>query len=142
MVDGKPFPVAPPWGKVNRVARVGRSRWYPGFGRRPRRHGEIGGESRVGREEDDPDRRDPLSVSPRFPPFLLFKSRFLAFLQKSYLLFLRSKNCETNFVRFLEMAIVLKNIKLTMFSGKNNYWDLILLFLNKFISFVILLLLL
>jgi len=39
-----------------------------------------------------------------FPPFLLFKILILVFLQKSYLLFLISKICETNFVVFLEMA--------------------------------------
>ena len=39
-----------------------------------------------------------------FLPFLLFKILILVFLQKSYLLSLRSKNCETNFVVFLGMA--------------------------------------
>jgi len=89
---------------VNQFARVWGSRWYPWFGRRPHRRGEIAGESHLGREEDNPDTRDALSVTHRFPPFLLFKSRFLVFLQKSYVLFLRSKNCEPNFVMFLEMA--------------------------------------
>ena len=50
------------------------------------------------------DARDPLSSDSTVLSSLLFKSRFLAFLQKSYLQFLRSKNCETNFVMFLEMA--------------------------------------
>ena len=107
MVDGKPLSVAPPWGNgVNRFAKVWGSRWCPWFGRRPRHRGEIAGESRLGREEDKSDRRDPLSMTHRFPPFLLFKSRFLAILQKSYLQFLSSKICETNFVIILEMASV------------------------------------
>ena len=91
---------------VNRVARVWGSRWCPWFGRRPRRRGEIAGESRLGREEEEPDRWDPLSATLSFPPFLLFKILIFGFLQKSYLLFLRSKNCETNFVVFLEMASI------------------------------------
>jgi len=39
-----------------------------------------------------------------FPPFLLFKIWIFGFLQKSYLQFLRSNNCETNFVTILEMG--------------------------------------
>ena len=40
-----------------------------------------------------------------FPSFYFIQNPdFWAFLQKSYLLFLRSKDCETNFVVFLEMA--------------------------------------
>jgi len=74
-----------------------------------------------------------------FPPFLLFKSGFLAFLQKSYLLFLRSKNCETNFVVFLEMASFYEKYKMNHVSRKIIIKDLILLFLDKFISLVILL---
>ena len=54
--------------------------------------------------DDDADSWGPLSASLSFPPFLLFKILIFSFLQKSYLLFLRSKNCETNFVVFLEMA--------------------------------------
>ena len=50
------------------------------------------------------DDRVPSVSDSTVTPFLLFKSGFLAFLQKSYLLFQRSKNCETNFVVFLEMA--------------------------------------
>jgi len=76
----------------------------PWFGQRPRHRGENAGESRLGREEEEPDSWGALSASLSFPPFLLFKSGFLAFLQKSYLLFLRSKNGETKFVVFLEMA--------------------------------------
>ena len=50
------------------------------------------------------DMRVPHASDSTVTPFLLFKTGFLTFLQKSYLLFLRSKNCETNFVVFLEMA--------------------------------------
>jgi len=42
---------------VNRVARVWGSCWCPWFGRRPRRRGEIAGESRLGREGDESDSR-------------------------------------------------------------------------------------
>jgi len=76
--------------EVNRFTKVWGSRWCPWFGRRPRRRGEIAGERCLGHEEDEPDMRDPLSVTRRFPPFLLFKLRFLAILQKSYLQFLNS----------------------------------------------------
>ena len=48
------------------------------------------------------DTRVPLSVTQRFPPLFYSNSRFCAILQKSYLLFVSSKNCETNFVAFLE----------------------------------------
>ena len=64
------------------------SRWCPWFDRRPRRRGEIAGERRLGHEEEEPDAWGPLSVTLSFPPFILFKSRFLASLQKSYLQFL------------------------------------------------------
>jgi len=50
------------------------------------------------------DARVPFASDSTVTPFLLFKSGFLACLQKSYLLFPRSKNCETNFLVFLEMA--------------------------------------
>ena len=106
MVDGKPLPVAPPWEKgVNRFASVWGSRWCPRFGRRPRRHGEIIGERRLGREEEEPDTRAPLSVAQRLPPHFYLNSRFLAILQKLYLLFLSSKSCETNFVMIHRMTI-------------------------------------
>jgi len=42
--------------------------------------------------------------------FFYSKSRFLALLQKSYLQFIRSKNCEVNFGMFLEMASFLIKI--------------------------------
>ena len=109
--------VEPPWSTAShfrwlrcgekgftRFARVWGSRWCPWFGQRPHRRREIVGECHLGHEDDDPDTRDPLLVTHHFPPFLLFKSRFLAFLQKLYLQFLRSKNCEINFVMFLLMA--------------------------------------
>ena len=44
------------------------------------------------------DTRVPLSVTQRLPPLFYLNSRFLAILQKSYLLFLSCKSCETNFV--------------------------------------------
>jgi len=94
MVDGKPLPVAPPWGKGGQPVRkcLG-SRWCPWFGQRPRRRGEIAGERRLGHEEDEPNMRVPLSVTHRFPPLFYLYFRFLAILQKSYLQFLSSKFC-------------------------------------------------
>ena len=51
------------------------------------------------------DTRVPLSVTQRLPPLFYSKSRFLAILQKkSYLQFLSSKNCETNFFMIHGMA--------------------------------------
>ena len=89
---------------VNRFASDLGSRWCPRFGRRPCRCTEITGELRLGREEEEPDMRVPLSVAQRLPPLFYLKSRFLANLQKSYLQFLSSKNCETNFVMIYGMA--------------------------------------
>ena len=83
---------------VNRFASDLGSRWCPQFGQRPRRRGEITGEHRLDREEEEPDMRPPLSVTQRLPPLFYLNSRFFAILQKSYLLFLSSKGCETNFV--------------------------------------------
>jgi len=83
MVDGEPLPVAPPWEKgVNRFASVWGSCWCPRFGRRPRCCGEIVGERRLGREEEEPDMRVLLSVTQRLPPLFYSKSRFFAILQK------------------------------------------------------------
>jgi len=65
--------------------------------------------------------RGPLSVSLPFPPFLLLKILILAFLQKSYLLFLRSKNYETNFVVFHEMASFQKKYKINHVFWENIY---------------------
>ena len=89
---------------VNRFASDLGSCWCPKFGRRPCRHREIAGEFRLGREEKEPDMWVPLSVAQLFPPPIYLKSRFLAILQKSYLQFLSSKNCETNFVMIHGMA--------------------------------------
>jgi len=50
------------------------------------------------------DRRVPLTVTQRVPPLFYLNSRFLAILQKLYLLLLSSKSCETNFVMIHEMA--------------------------------------
>ena len=50
------------------------------------------------------DTRVPLSMTQRFPPLFYSNSRFCANLQKSYLQFLSSKNCETNFVMIHGMA--------------------------------------
>jgi len=50
------------------------------------------------------DTRVPLSVTQRLPPLFYLNSRFLAILQKSYLLFVNSKSCETNFVMIHGMA--------------------------------------
>ena len=46
----------------------------------------------------------PLSVTQHFPPLFYSNSRFCVILQKSYLMFLSTKNYETNVVAFLEMA--------------------------------------
>jgi hypothetical protein len=43
-------------------------------------------------------------VAQRLPPLFYLNSRFLTILQKSYLLFLSSKSCETNFVMIHGMA--------------------------------------
>ena len=59
---------------------------------------KIAGERRLGREEEEPDTRVPLSVTQRLPPLFYLNSRFLASLQKSYLRFLSSKSYETNFM--------------------------------------------
>jgi len=50
------------------------------------------------------DTRVPLSVAQRLPSLFYLNFRFLAILQKSYLLFLSSKSCETNFVMIHGMA--------------------------------------
>jgi len=52
----------------------------------------------------EPDMRVPLSVAQRLPPLFYLKSRFLAILQKSYLQFLSSRNCETDFLMIHGMA--------------------------------------
>ena len=89
MVDGELLLVAPPGKKgINLFASVSGSRWCPWFGRRPRRRGEIAGERRLGREEEEHDTRVPLSVTQQLPPLFYLKSIFLANLQKSYLQFL------------------------------------------------------
>jgi len=54
----------------------------------------------------DADTRVPLSVAQRLPPLFYLNSRFLAILQKSYIQFMSSKSCETNFVRIHGMASV------------------------------------
>jgi len=105
MVDSEPLPVATPWEKGGQsVRKCLESRWCPRFGRRPRRRGEIAGERRLGREEEEPNTGVSLSVAQRLPPLFYLKSRFLAILQKSYLLFLSSKSCETNFVMIYGMT--------------------------------------
>jgi len=50
------------------------------------------------------DTRVPLSVTQWLPPLFYLNSRFLAILQKSYLLLLSSKSCETHFVMIHAMA--------------------------------------
>ena len=50
------------------------------------------------------DTRVPLSLTQRFPPLFYSNSRFCAILQKSYLQFLSSENCETSFVMIHGMA--------------------------------------
>ena len=74
-------------------------------------------------------RAGPALSDTTVPSSLLFQYRFLAILDKSYLQFLRS-------------LVFNKNITCTMFSRKNNCYDLILLFKYKFISVDIPLLLL
>ena len=52
----------------------------------------------------DADTRVPMSVTQRLPPLFYLKSRFLAILQESYLQFLSSKICKTNFMMIHGMA--------------------------------------
>jgi len=52
----------------------------------------------------DADTRVPLSMTQRHPPLFYLNSKFLAILQKSYLLFLSSKSGETNFLMIHGMA--------------------------------------
>ena len=89
---------------VNRFASDLGSHWCPQLGRRPHCRGEITGELRFGRGEEEPDMRLPLSVTQRLPSIFYLNSRFLAILQKSFLLFLSSKSCEKFFVMIHEMS--------------------------------------
>ena len=50
------------------------------------------------------DTRVPLLVTQQLPPLFYLKSKFLAILQKSYLLFLSSKSCEKKFVMIRGMV--------------------------------------